>query len=507
MECPGVFSNGLRFFAALAGFWAILLWNLEGYWSTIPQYSFGWLVPLLTAVLFAGRWKDRPAPRAPAYPGIAVCLLVITALLVLPTWVLEQPNSDWRLVSWFLAFETLLLTLGLIYLGFGSRVLLHFLPPLLFFLTCVPWPFNIEWLVIQDLTRLVVGTSIDILNLIGVGAVQRGTLIQVSSGSLDVTEACSGIRSLQSSFMISLFLGEFYRLDVLKRIGLSLTGMAVAVFCNIVRASFLSYVAARKGMDVSADLHDSAGVTILVICFICVWIIAFSLSSRNEAGPVTRPLASGKPAISLRPPILLGLWFLTVMSGTEAWYRLHESKPMITWRFRWPKEMPGYQPVPASPNMVRLLQFDTGSGAEWKAADGTVRDVFFMTWKPGVSRSRLPSRGHRPEICLTDIDFNLEADLGMTTATVNGIDIPFEHYLFDKDGIQVNVFYCVWQDHPRAEAGEVLPNWSRDAGFLFALRGQRSISQQVLEFAMYGPFSPDQALLKFRSELKDLVVP
>ena len=233
-------SNGVRFLVALGGFWAILLWNMEGYWSTIPQYSYGWLGPALMLVLIGGRWRDRPARSAvggcksdpipettnmfattisaappglgrnaagtgglrrpatfwqgsptlqpPRFPSsssalrakisgfagsgdwggrrVALWLIGVAGFIVLPTWVLEQPNSDWRMVTWLLAFETLGLTAGLIYLGFGRRALLHFLPPLLFLLTCVPWPFDIEWPVIQNLTRFVVGVSIDILNLL-----------------------------------------------------------------------------------------------------------------------------------------------------------------------------------------------------------------------------------------------------------------------------------------------------------------------------------------------------
>jgi exosortase len=504
-DISGGFATGVRFFAALAGFWAILLWNLEGYWSTIPQYSFGWLVPLLTVVLIAGRWKDRPGCDAPAYPGIAMGVMVVAALLVLPTWVLIQPNSDWRFVTWFLAFETLVLTFGMIYLGFGSRAVQHFLTPLLVFLTCVPWPFSIEWLVIQDLTRFVVGSAIDILNLLGVGALQHGNLIEVSSGSLDVTEACSGIRSLQSSLMVSVFLGEFYRLGVLKRIGLAVTGMAVAVVCNVVRATFIAYLAARKGMDVSADWHDSAGMTIMVICFICVWGVAVVLS-RHETGAVRAPGTAGQGRISWRLSGLLGVWFLTVMVATEAWYWRHESKPAITWDFRWPQEMSGFRKSPLSDVTTEELQFDSGSWAEWQAADGTGRVAFFLKWKPGASRSRLPSRAHRPEVCLAAIGYTLDADLGMVNVTAAGTDIPFEHYVFEKDGVPVNVFFCVWQDHPRTEAGEVVPNWSRYAGFLFALEGQRRISQQMLEFAMYGPLSPEAALEKFRREMGGLIV-
>jgi hypothetical protein len=217
-------------------------------------------------------------------------------------------------------------------------------------------------------------------------------------------------------------------------------------------------------------------------------------------------LAGGEAAISWRLCGVLGLWFLTVVVATEGWYRLHEGKPCVTWTFRWPREMTGYQQTPVSPVVSDMLQFDSGGEAVWQAPDGTGRCAFFFKWMPGVSRTRLPSRAHRPEICLAANGYSLQGDLGMQSLNVGGVDIPFKHYVFEKDGVPVNVFFCVWQDHPRAETIQIARDWNRYSGLLFALHGQRRISMQELEFAMYGPLPPDQALEKFRSEMKGLIV-
>lgn len=304
--------------------------------------------------------------------------------------------------------------------------------------------------------------------------------------------------------MVSLFLGDFYRLDIPRRFGLVVAGILVALICNIARASFLAFVAARHGMEAGAGWHDSAGLTIMVICFICVWLVALALSGKSPEKPAASPAASWHPAISWRLSASLGLWFVAVLFGTEAWYRQHENKPLLTWTFRWPKEMPGYRQNPIPPSAAELLQFDTGGAAQWQAPDGTGRAAFFLKWNPGASRSRSLARTHRPEICLSASGYTLQADLGLVTLAMAGLDIPFEQYVFEKDGIPVNVFFCLWQDHPRA--GRPGLSWSRYAGFLFALHGQRSISQQVLEFAMFGPLSPDQARSQFRSELGALII-
>ena len=56
--------------------------------------------------------------------------------------------------------------------------------------------------------------------LLGIPAQVEGNLIRVSTGLVGVNEACSGIRSLQTSLMIGLLFGELKRLSVLRRVAL-----------------------------------------------------------------------------------------------------------------------------------------------------------------------------------------------------------------------------------------------------------------------------------------------
>jgi hypothetical protein len=99
--------------------WFLLLKNLSLYWSADPQYSFGWFGPLLCAYLFFGCWLSRP-PIEPASWAGAKWGFWIATLALLPTWLVEQPNPDWRGLSWLLTMEIVLLTLCAIY-SVGGR--------------------------------------------------------------------------------------------------------------------------------------------------------------------------------------------------------------------------------------------------------------------------------------------------------------------------------------------------------------------------------------------------
>ncbi len=113
--------------------------------------------------------------------------------------------------------------------------------------------------------------NVEILTAIGVPAVQLGNVIEVGSGFVGIDEACTGIRSLQATFMVSLFLGEFYGFPFLRRVILVIAGAALAFFCNLVRTFLLVYVGAERGIEAIHSWHDPAGYTILMVCLLGLW--------------------------------------------------------------------------------------------------------------------------------------------------------------------------------------------------------------------------------------------
>ena len=88
--------------AVFAALWYFLLECLGQYWVVQPEYSFGWLVPILCGFLFWLRLQSRPAPGEPRV-GVARVVLAVTALGLLPTWLIVQANPDWRVMAWLLA--------------------------------------------------------------------------------------------------------------------------------------------------------------------------------------------------------------------------------------------------------------------------------------------------------------------------------------------------------------------------------------------------------------------
>ena len=189
----------------------------------------------------------------------------------------EIANPEWRLLAWLHAAAVVTLTLLLIWYAGGERWLRHFAFPVAFIFVAVPWPTLVETPVIQGLMRIVAHVAAETAMLLGIPAQVEGNLIRVSTGLVGVNEACSGIRSLQTSLMIGLLFGELKRLSVLRRVALVVGAVAIALFANFIRAVFLVMVAATKNISEVTRWHDIAGYTIVALVFVGTMGLAYLL--------------------------------------------------------------------------------------------------------------------------------------------------------------------------------------------------------------------------------------
>src|SRR5690606_12254153 len=116
-------------------------------------------------------------------------------------------------------------------------------------------------------------------------AVARGNLIEVGNTWLNVEEACSGIRSLQTAFMTSLFFGEFYRCGLFGRIMLVLSSFVLAFLLNVGRTLVLAYGAASQGPETVDRWHDTVGNIVMVACLGGLWLLAEGISRFSGRTP------------------------------------------------------------------------------------------------------------------------------------------------------------------------------------------------------------------------------
>jgi exosortase len=426
------------------------------------------------------------------------------------TRILQEANPLWRVPSYGLAISAGAITLLLIYFAGGKSRVRQFIFPIAFFLVAVPWPTPIEGIVTQSLMRLNAAIVVELLNLFGIPALAHGNIIEISTGMVGIEEACSGIRSLQATLMITLFFGEFYRLRVSRRFMLVFAGVCFAMLSNVCRTYFLVWIGARHGIPAIHNWHDAAGVSVLLVCFMGTWAVAVLLRGRGQRGEGS----SQQSAVSSQWSVVSHsrlLWFViafvaVVEISTEVWFRMHEHRgELVQWSARWPQSNPSYQARPIAKEVKGIMLFDESAAATWVDADERGWLGFYFRWWTAnnfYGRMKVAmAKGHSPEICLQAAGWTLQSELAPATAQVRpDLALPFRRYIFQQGGRTMHVFFAVVEDQANGNSPGMFRMTHLDR-LRAALAGSRNFGERSVEVAVTGFSSPDEAWAAFQAQL------
>ncbi|MEY2480294.1 MAG: hypothetical protein QOI04_1221 [Verrucomicrobiota bacterium] len=503
-------ASALFFFALL---WLEVIRHLRTEWSLNPQYGYGWSVPFLVLYLFWKRWPVRPSPEPTNSRGALIALSCLLAFLFLPIRVIVEANPDWRLLSWALALLAVALSICFVFLVGGRPWLRHFAFPILFFLVAVPWPTQLEQAVVQNLMRAVATVNVSMLNIVGVPALQHGNVIEISSGLIGIEEACSGVRSLQATLMISLFLGELYSFTISRRFLLVVVGALLAFFCNLVRTALLVWIGVNHGINAIEAWHDPAGLTILLVCLFGLWLCSL-IMQRNSAADVLPSSPDKIDSVMDKVPrailAALAAWILLAEIATQIWYGAHRPPAIVAerWSVQWPTSRTDYKDLPVTAEAQNLLRYNEGGGGRWRESPDHSWNMFFFRWLPGRTAA-LFVKNHRPDICLPAAGLTMRDDKGISLITVKNIRLPIHAYRFDAQGEPLHVFYCYWDgrsSYGNAAAAQE-EDWTATGRLRAAWKGRRDVGTQMLELAVWGYENDNEANAALLQQLEKIISP
>lgn len=484
----------------LAAIWFILTAHLSSEWTVNEQYNYGCFVPFFVAYLFWLRWERRPEPDVSRRSWLPIAIAIGALILLLPIRLFEIGNPDWRPISWLHASVVVVLTLIVIWLVGGRPWLRQFAFPIVFFLVAVPWITPVEEPIIQGLMKIVAAIATEIVGLLGIPAEVEGNLIRIQNGLVGVSEACSGVRSLQTSLMIGLLFGELKRLTVRGRVALVLLAIAIALVGNLGRAVFLVWIAATRSISEVEHWHDLAGYIITGIVFLstmtlAAWMGKGSDRFSGDGSPANREVPRFSSCWSMAGVV----WLIVIEFTAGSWYRSHEKDLAATahWNVRWPESAPGFHNIKIQETIKNTLRFNEGREVAWPenvdAPDPGMNLLYFFRWKPGTT-TVLRARAHRPDICLPSAGWRQTADEGVRRyAVTEDFEIPFRHFAFAREGtthsspIFAHAFFCLREETLRPKDpthlnSESPGGWSRSDRWRVVREGIRNPGQQVMEF-------------------------
>ena len=253
-----------------------VLTSLARQWASDENYSHGFLVAPFAIYLGWRRRHDLLAePVRPHWFGIAVVLGSL-ALLVAGRLGAEL----------FLTRISLLgLIAGTVVFLYGTRHLRLLAFPLAFLLLMIPLPAIVFNQIAFPLQLLASSAGQSVLDAASIPVLREGNILILPTITLQVVEACSGIRSLVSLLTLAIILGALTEQRVWARLLLAALAFPVAIAANAARVAGTGLMAAWIGPQAAQGfLHEFSGWVVFVVAF------ALLLATRRAfPGPQVRP--------------------------------------------------------------------------------------------------------------------------------------------------------------------------------------------------------------------------
>jgi exosortase len=210
-------------------------------WSTDDNYSHGFLIVPIAVFFAYERWPElRRLPIRPA--TISGLFLVLGGLLLL--------------LGGTLGAEFFLSRLSIVVVAAGATLFLlgwqHFRVlafPLAFLLLMIPLPAIIFNQIAAPLQLLASRFGESVVSLAGIPVLRDGNLIILASTTLEVAEACSGIRSLITLVTLGIVVGHFSDPRGGVRVLIAAASIPVAILSNGLRVA---------GTGIAAHVYGTA---------------------------------------------------------------------------------------------------------------------------------------------------------------------------------------------------------------------------------------------------------
>ena len=248
---------------------AVLYWQTVGslvnQWWTDSDYSHGFLVVIFSAFLL---WRSKKKwMETEVKPSLSGLIFIAGAMVSL---ILGTLGAEL-----FLARVSLVILIGGLIVYFAGWIMLKAVAgPWGVLFLMIPLPvivFNQIALPLQFLASRLAGNTLDAL---GVPALREGNVITLPSISLNVVEACSGIRSLMALITLAVFYGLMMEKRIWVRCMLVVLAIPLAVGINSLRIVGSGLLGQSFGKAYAEGFfHEFSGVVVFGVTLIALVLL------------------------------------------------------------------------------------------------------------------------------------------------------------------------------------------------------------------------------------------
>ncbi|MDY0131711.1 MAG: exosortase/archaeosortase family protein [Desulforegulaceae bacterium] len=235
--------------------------NLVKDWSIDDNFSHGFLIPFIFIYMVWFRFDELKQTKIKSSNlGIIIICLGLVCYLA------------GNLGAEFFVMRVSMITTfaGLIIWFLGVKIFKKVFIPVLYLFLMIPIPSIIWNKLAFPLQLFAASGATSIIQMFGLSVLREGNILHLVNTSLEVVDACSGLRSLTSLLALS---GAFAYISPLKNISkwiLFFSAIPIAVAVNILRLIITAFAAVYISPETAHGLlHDMAGIVVFgaALCF------------------------------------------------------------------------------------------------------------------------------------------------------------------------------------------------------------------------------------------------
>ena len=249
-------------------------------WITDSSWSHGFLIPLFSLYFINQHKKEIiNLQTKPNYLGLL--FLVISIFIYIFNIVSPSGWAYFRSLSIIMGIGAIVLLMG------GWQMIRYTWLPISFLIFAVPLPGRFYRGVTIPMRQLAASIAAALLNFVSeMEATARGVVIDVVykgnqlEPSLDVAEACSGMRLLMAFLALGVAMAYLNYRPAWQRIILLISTIPIAIFCNIIRVTVTGFIYVLIDPKYTQGIyHDMLGMAMLPLAFSIYGFLAWFMSS------------------------------------------------------------------------------------------------------------------------------------------------------------------------------------------------------------------------------------
>jgi len=211
-----------------AAYYADVVKGLCVRWWEDPNYSHGFFVPLFSLYLL---WEDRRAiGKCGGEGSLAGSLIIVSAAIM-------KMFSHMILSPYLAGISLIVMVCGVVMCCWGWRTLGRAAVPIGFLIFMLPLPHPAYELVSLPLQRMAAVLAAGALQIVSIPVLREGNVIHFAGRSLEVAEACSGIRLLMGFVAMGVAVAFLSRRPAWQRATLVGSTVPIAVLANALRVT------------------------------------------------------------------------------------------------------------------------------------------------------------------------------------------------------------------------------------------------------------------------------